>query len=66
MLLLLDNYDSFTWNVYHFLAKFNVKVKVIRNDKINIKNKNIIKIIPGIIYWDAFGKKFLVELKKKL
>ena len=52
MFLLLDNYDSFTWNVYHYLASFNVKVEVYRNDKINIeriKNKNYIGIVfsPG-------------------
>ena len=52
MFLLLDNYDSFTWNVYHYLASFKVKVEVYRNDKINIKrikNKNYIGIVfsPG-------------------
>ena len=37
MFLLIDNYDSFTWNVYHNIAKFGVKVIVKRNDKLDFK-----------------------------
>lgn len=32
MILLLDNYDSFTWNVYQALAQFGADVRVVRND----------------------------------
>ena len=32
MLLLIDNYDSFTYNLYHQIAAFGVEVKVVRND----------------------------------
>ncbi|MBC6496910.1 MAG: aminodeoxychorismate/anthranilate synthase component II [Alphaproteobacteria bacterium GM7ARS4] len=32
MFLLIDNYDSFTWNVLHYLAELGVEVKVIRHD----------------------------------
>ena len=39
--LLIDNYDSFTFNLYHYISSLNVKVDVIRNDKIN--SKEIIK-----------------------
>ena len=35
--LLIDNYDSFTYNLYHYISKFNKDVDVIRNDKINSK-----------------------------
>ena len=51
-IILLDNYDSFTFNLYHYLSSFNnVKVDV-RNDKINsteiIKKKyDKIVISPG-------------------
>ena len=55
MLLLLDNYDSFTWNVYHFLVCYNVKVEVIRNDKINIKSNSFSKY-KGIIFSPGPGK----------
>ena len=39
--LLIDNYDSFTYNLFHYISKFNCSVDVIRNDK--IKSKDIIK-----------------------
>lgn len=32
MLLLIDNYDSFTYNLVHYLGELGTKVKVIRND----------------------------------
>ena len=35
--LLIDNYDSFTFNLYHYISSLNVKVDVVRNDKINSK-----------------------------
>ncbi len=40
-ILLIDNYDSFTFNLYHYISSLNVKVDVVRNDKIN--SKEIIK-----------------------
>tara|TARA_A100001011_G_C14290333_1_gene835880 strand:+ start:792 stop:1358 length:567 start_codon:yes stop_codon:yes gene_type:complete len=40
-ILLIDNYDSFTFNLYHYISKFNKNVDVIRNDKID--GKNILK-----------------------
>lgn len=36
MIILIDNYDSFTWNLYHFLGDLGQDVKVIRNDKADI------------------------------
>lgn len=35
-LLLLDNYDSFTWNLYHFLGELGATVEVRRNDAIDV------------------------------
>ena len=52
MLLLLDNYDSFTYNVYQLLANLGAEVEVVRNDAITIdeirakKYKGIV-ISPG-------------------
>lgn len=37
MILLIDNYDSFTFNLYQFIGIFNSDIKVVRNDKITIK-----------------------------
>ena len=51
-ILLIDNYDSFTFNLYHYISSLKVKVDVVRNDKINsneiLKKKyNRIVISPG-------------------
>ena len=34
MILLIDNYDSFTYNLYHYLAELGAEVRVALNDKI--------------------------------
>lgn len=36
MILLIDNYDSFTYNLYQFLCELGATVKVVRNDKITL------------------------------
>lgn len=51
MILLIDNYDSFTYNLYQYLSEFT-KIKVVRNDEVTIdeiKNMDIngIVISPG-------------------
>ena len=51
-IILIDNYDSFTFNLYHYLSSLKVNVDVIRNDKITsneiLKRKyNKIVISPG-------------------
>ena len=38
MILLLDNYDSFTWNLYQYLSELGADVTVIRNDKTTIED----------------------------
>ena len=52
--LLIDNYESFTFNLYHYLSSLKVKVDVIRNDQITSKeilkrkyNKIVISPGPG-------------------
>ena len=32
MFILIDNYDSFTWNLWHFLSDLEADVEIIRND----------------------------------
>ena len=51
-IILIDNYDSFTFNLYHYLSSLKVSVDVIRNDEITsseiIKKKySKIVISPG-------------------
>ncbi len=44
MILLIDNYDSFTYNVYQYAGSINPDIKVVRNDKITVEE--IIKLNP--------------------
>jgi anthranilate synthase/aminodeoxychorismate synthase-like glutamine amidotransferase len=51
-IILIDNYDSFTFNLYHYLSSLKIKVDVLRNDAITdkqiIKNRyDKIVISPG-------------------
>ena len=36
MILLIDNYDSFTWNLVHYLGELGARVQVLRNDAITV------------------------------
>ena len=52
MLLMIDNYDLFTFNLVQYLAEIGQEVKVVRNDKISIEeinklNPQYIVISPG-------------------
>src|SRR6056300_1129434 len=67
-ILLIDNYDSFTFNLYHYLSSLKTKVDVIRNDKITCKEilKNLYKEIPFLgvclvhqIIGQVFGSKII-------
>lgn len=52
MIVLIDNYDSFTYNLYQAVAEFDSDIKVFRNDKISVAelaalNPKAIIISPG-------------------
>jgi anthranilate synthase component II len=50
MILLLDNYDSFTFNLYQALSALGADVEVVRNDKITVDDvQNRIDEIDGIV-----------------
>ena len=36
MLLMIDNYDSFTWNLVQYLQSLGAEVKVVRNDELSV------------------------------
>lgn len=38
MLLLIDNYDSFTYNLVHYLGELGAEVKVVRNDALSVQD----------------------------
>ena len=44
MILLIDNYDSFSYNLYQMVGEINSDIKVVRNDKITCEE--IEKILP--------------------
>ena len=37
MLLMIDNYDSFTWNLVQYLGELGQEVRVVRNDELTVK-----------------------------
>ena len=38
MLLLIDNYDSFTYNLVHYLGELGADVRVVRNDAMSVQD----------------------------
>ena len=52
MILMIDNYDSFTYNLVHYIAELGEDVEVYRNDKITVEevgriNPDVIVVSPG-------------------
>ncbi|WP_339171896.1 aminodeoxychorismate/anthranilate synthase component II [Solibacillus sp. FSL R5-0691] len=47
MILLIDNYDSFTYNLFHQIAQFGEEVKIVRNDVMTVEE--IRKLQPKAI-----------------
>jgi len=52
-ILVIDNYDSFTYNLVHYLEDLNCEVTVLRNDKLNLEDvepfdKIVLSPGPGI------------------
>ncbi len=45
MILLLDNYDSFTYNLVQYLAEFGEQVEVRRNDQVSVKD--VLRLQPA-------------------
>jgi anthranilate synthase component II len=43
MLLLIDNYDSFTYNLYHYLGELGAKIEVRRNDALKVEEAMAMK-----------------------
>jgi anthranilate synthase/aminodeoxychorismate synthase-like glutamine amidotransferase len=72
-IILIDNYDSFTFNLYHYVSSLGVTVDVIRNDEITHKqiiNNKYDKIIispgPGNPNQSGNCIKIVKELYKKI
>ena len=55
MIILIDNYDSFTWNLWHFLSDLGASVKTMRNDASSVSD--IIEMKPsGIVISPGPGR----------
>ena len=70
-ILLLDNYDSFTYNVFQLLSELGASVEVVRNDKISVDEvKNFSAVIispgPGVPSDAGISEKIISELKGEL
>ena len=72
-IILIDNYDSFTFNLFHYLSTLKVNVDVIRNDKITTKeiinrkyNKIVISPGPGNPNQSGNCLKIVKSLYKKM
>ena len=70
-ILLLDNYDSFTYNVYQLMSELGAAVEVVRNDKISVDDvKNFSAVIispgPGVPSDAGISEQIISELKGEL
>lgn len=55
MLLLIDNYDSFTFNLYQAFQSFHLPTQVVRNDQITVKDISKMKL-SGIVLSPGPGR----------
>lgn len=49
MLLLIDNYDSFTWNLYQYFCQLGADVRVVRNDAITLDEMEALPLTHLVI-----------------
>ena len=50
MILVIDNYDSFTWNLVHYLMELGAEVEVVRNDALTAARR-----------WRSSAQAFLIS-----
>ncbi|MDA0231872.1 MAG: aminodeoxychorismate/anthranilate synthase component II [Chloroflexi bacterium] len=60
MLLLIDNYDSFTYNLFQYLSELGADVEVVRNDKATVEELDLMRpelvvVSPGPSNPDSAG-----------
>jgi anthranilate synthase/aminodeoxychorismate synthase-like glutamine amidotransferase len=49
MILLIDNFDSFSWNIYHYVLQTGAECKLLRNDSFRTSDMDVMNI-SGIIF----------------
>ena len=50
MILVIDNYDSFTYNLVHYVGECGKEVLVVRNDEISIEGIEVLNPEKIVIY----------------
>jgi len=66
MILLIDNYDSFTYNLVQYLGELGAKLQVYRNDKISIKKIRSLKGLKHIVISPGPGRPNDAGISKEL
>ena len=57
MILVIDNYDSFTYNLVHYLNELGAETEVVRNDQISVQDalalrpEAILLSLPPVVNW---------------
>ncbi len=67
--IVIDNYDSFTYNLVHYLEELNCRVTVKRNDEVNIEDiqkfdKVVLSPGPGIPSEAGLSKEIILRYFK--
>ena len=62
MILLIDNYDSFTYNLYQYLSELGAEVEVVRNDQISLSEVELMQPEKG--QWALFSPAALMRIQK--
>ena len=72
MLLMIDNYDSFTYNLVQYFGELKVDVQVHRNDQITIKEIEALKETSTLLNymnsnnWEFIDRKAISELNNPI
>ena len=53
MILIIDNYDSFTYNLFQYFSELDAELMVVRNDKITLEE--IEAVSPRIAYMTTWS-----------
>ena len=70
MIIVIDNYDSFTYNLVHYIGELEKDIKVIRNDEMSVSenidnNPSKIVISPGPSTPKKAGKSILIDIENE-
>lgn len=55
MILLIDNYDSFSYNLYQLIGEIEPDIRVIRNDEMTVEEIRALKLTASYYHRDREG-----------